>query len=75
MPLTWTDTLDDLDWHDLEALYREAPLGHKPAAMLRTAFGHSAVRCFAHKDGRLVAAGRALADPATAIARGQLVDD
>lgn len=32
MPLTWTDTLDDIDWHDLEALYREAPLGHKPAA-------------------------------------------
>ena len=62
MSITWTDTLDGIDWQELSALYRAAPLGDKPPEWLRTAFGNSMFRCFAWQDGRLVAAGRALAD-------------
>ena len=65
MPMTWTDTPDAIDWDALETLYRLAPLGHKPAAHLRTVFTNSRFTCFAHDDqGVLVAAGRALADGA-----------
>lgn len=65
MPLTWTDTPDTIDWDALEALYRLAPLGHKPAAHLRTVFTNSRFTCFAHDEqGVLVAEGRALADGA-----------
>jgi ribosomal protein S18 acetylase RimI-like enzyme len=59
--MQWKDTLD-VDWHELEALYRAAPLGNKEAAKLRTAFTNSMFRCFAYDGGKLVAAGRALAD-------------
>ena len=59
--LTWTDSLD-IDWHELQALYLAAPLGNKDPDRLRTAFGNSMFRCFAYDEGRLVGAGRALAD-------------
>lgn len=59
--LEWKDSLD-VDWHELEALYRAAPLGTKEAAKLRTAFTNSMFRCFVYDAGRLVGAGRALAD-------------
>lgn len=64
MPITWSDDIDELDWQALEHLYRVAPLGTKSAAHLQTVFGNSRFRCFAHDDGQLVAAGRALADGA-----------
>ncbi len=64
MPLTWTSSLDDIDWHELENLYRVAPLGNKSAEMLRTVFGNSRYRFFVRDEGRLVAAGRALSDGA-----------
>ena len=64
MPITWSDDIDTLDWQALEHLYRVAPLGLKSAAHLQTVFGNSRFRCFAHDDGQLVAAGRALADGA-----------
>ncbi|MFO1500760.1 MAG: GNAT family N-acetyltransferase [Verrucomicrobiota bacterium] len=64
MPLTWTDSLADVDWEELSTLYRLAPLGHKPAAVLQTAFSNSLFRCFVFDQGRLVGAGRALADGA-----------
>lgn len=61
--LTWSDSLQDLDWDELSALYRVAPLGDKKPAALKTAFGHSMFRCFVRDaQGRLVGAGRALAD-------------
>ena len=60
--MIWSDSLDNLDWDELSALYRAAPLGDKPPAWLRTAFGNSMFRCFAFDNGRLVAAGRVLAD-------------
>lgn len=62
--ITWSDSLDNIDWNELETLYRKAPLGDKTAAILQTVFTNSRYRCFASEDGRLVAAGRALADGA-----------
>ena len=62
MALEWNDSLDTMDWESLSTLYRVAPLGDKPAARLKTAFSNSLYRCFVYDDGRLVGAGRALAD-------------
>jgi GNAT superfamily N-acetyltransferase len=60
--LSWSDSSDALDWHELEALYHAAPLGQKNAANLRTAFGNSRFMCFAREHGTLVGVGRVLAD-------------
>ena len=62
MPLHWTSAIDELDWEELSALYRAAPLGDKSPQGLKTAFAHSMFRFLAYEDGRLVGAGRALAD-------------
>lgn len=60
----WSDTTHGVDWTELEALYRLAPLGNKSAADLETVFENSRYRWFVRQDGRLIAAGRALADGA-----------
>jgi ribosomal protein S18 acetylase RimI-like enzyme len=60
--LLWSDTTDELDWNELSALYLAAPLGNKSAEWLKTAFGNSCYTLFVREDGRLVGAGRALAD-------------
>ncbi len=62
MALEWSDAIEDVDWEELAALYRAAPLGNKEAQGLRTVFGNSRYRCFVRDQGRLVGAGRALAD-------------
>lgn len=62
MSLTWTYTIDSLDFDELSALYRAAPLGDKQPEDLRTVFSNSMFKCFVHDKGRLVGAGRALAD-------------
>ena len=62
MSLAWTESTEGLDWGELEALYRAAPLGNKNAVGLKTAFGNSMHKCFVREGGRLVGAGRALAD-------------
>jgi ribosomal protein S18 acetylase RimI-like enzyme len=62
MPISWTDNLAEIDWSELSALYRAAPLGDKPPADLKLVFGNSMFRVFAFDAGRLVGAGRALAD-------------
>lgn len=65
MPLTWTDDSRRIDWNELADLYRAAPLGDKSPETLRTVFGNSRYQFFVHDEaGRLVAAGRALADGA-----------
>lgn len=64
MTVTWSDSLAAVDWGELEALYRAAPLGNKSAAGLRTVFTNSRYRVFAFEEGRVVGAGRALADGA-----------
>lgn len=60
--LEWRDTLDDIDWDELAALYRAAPLGDKKAAELATVFTASMFKCFVYDAGHLVGAGRVLAD-------------
>jgi ribosomal protein S18 acetylase RimI-like enzyme len=62
MSITWTDRLDAIDWDELSALYRAAPLGDKPPADLKLVFGNSMFRAFAFDAGRLIGAGRVLAD-------------
>jgi predicted N-acetyltransferase YhbS len=62
MTIVWSDDWADVDWHELEALYRAAPLGNKNAADLEVVFGNSMFSCFARDNGRLVGAGRVLAD-------------
>jgi ribosomal protein S18 acetylase RimI-like enzyme len=60
--LEWTDVLETVNWEELSALYRVAPLGNKSPANLKTAFSNSMFRCFVYEAGRLVGVGRALAD-------------
>jgi len=62
MSFTFTDDLARIDWEELSALYRAAPLGDKPAAGLKLVFANSLFRVFAFDGDRLVGAGRALAD-------------
>jgi ribosomal protein S18 acetylase RimI-like enzyme len=62
MNLTWTHSLEAVDWDELSALYRAAPLGDKKPADLKTVFSNSRFRCLVYEDGKLVGAGRALAD-------------
>jgi ribosomal protein S18 acetylase RimI-like enzyme len=62
MSLIWSDAIDNVDWNELTALYRAAPLGNKNPSGLKTAFSNSLFRCFAYEDGKLVCVGRALAD-------------
>ena len=66
MAVSWSESITTVDWAELEALYRLAPLGNKNARDLETVFTNSRYRCFVYEDGRLVAAGRALADGADA---------
>ena len=60
--LTWSSTLQDVDWAAMETLYRLAPLGNKSAEHLRTVFGNSRYTWVVREAGAIVAAGRALAD-------------
>nr|WP_218628211.1 MULTISPECIES: GNAT family N-acetyltransferase [unclassified Variovorax] len=62
--MVWSHSIDDIDWDELSALYRAAPLGDKRPDWLQGVFTHSMFRCFVRDDGRLVGAGRALADGA-----------
>ena len=60
--ITWSDNRVGIDWHELAALYRAAPLGDKNAADLEVVFSNSMFCCFARDADRLVGAGRVLAD-------------
>jgi ribosomal protein S18 acetylase RimI-like enzyme len=53
---------DSLNWEELSALYRAAPLGNKNPVHLRKVFANSMFMCFVYDGSTLVAAGRALAD-------------
>lgn len=64
MAIEWRYGSEGIDWEELSALYRAAPLGDKPPALLQTVFGNSLFKCFVFDGGRLVGAGRALADGA-----------
>ena len=62
MVLEWIFSSETLDWDELSALYLAAPLGQKDPADLQVAFTNSMFKCFVYDAGRLIAAGRALAD-------------
>jgi ribosomal protein S18 acetylase RimI-like enzyme len=62
MTIQWTDSIDDIDWAELSELYRLAPLGNKSPEWLRTAFSNSMFKCLGYDAGKIVAAGRAVAD-------------
>ena len=60
----WKNSAEGVDWEQLSALYRAAPLGDKSAAHLQKVFANSMFKLFVYEDTELVAAGRALADGA-----------
>lgn len=62
--MEWKHTTEGVDWDELSALYRAAPLGDKKPRSLQTVFSNSMFKCFVYEGGRLVGAGRALADGA-----------
>ena len=62
MALEWIDALDSIDWEELSNLYDVAPLGHKTPVDLAIAFSNSRFKCFVYDAGKLIGAGRALAD-------------
>ncbi|PWF43698.1 GNAT family N-acetyltransferase [Massilia glaciei] len=62
MAFIWFDTIDAVDWRELSDLYRLAPLGEKSPANLETTFNNSMFKCLVYDDGKLVGAGRVLAD-------------
>ncbi|UZR30313.1 GNAT family N-acetyltransferase [Methylococcus mesophilus] len=64
MKLEWKESLDGVDWNELAALYRAAPLGEKSPSDLEKVFSNSLYRLFVYDDGRIVGVGRALADGA-----------
>ena len=65
MTLEWSDSQDTINWHELQNLYRLAPLGDKSVELLQTVFTNSRFKCFVRDEaGRLVAAGRVLSDGA-----------
>lgn len=58
----WLLESDGIDWQELSVLYRIAPLGNKSAEHLHLVFDNSRFKCFVLDGGKLVGAGRALAD-------------
>ena len=62
MAYEWKYSDEAVDWNELSHLYRIAPLGEKSPSALQVSFTNSMFKCFVYVSGRLVAAGRALAD-------------
>lgn len=62
MTLEWRDSLEGLDWDELSRLYQAAPLGNKQPDGLKLVFGNSMFKSLVFDAGRLVGAGRAMAD-------------
>ncbi|HEX7863318.1 MAG TPA: GNAT family N-acetyltransferase [Variovorax sp.] len=62
MALDWRHSIETLDWDELSRLYAIAPLGDKKPDALRVVFSNSMFKCLVYEGGRLVGAGRAVAD-------------
>ncbi|HUL56270.1 MAG TPA: GNAT family N-acetyltransferase [Usitatibacter sp.] len=62
MTISWSHSIEGIDWREMETLYRLAPLGNKSAALLETVYGNSRYCCIVRDADRIVGAGRALAD-------------
>ena len=59
---SWLNDQSTIDWDELSALYRIAPLGDKPANNLKIVFSNSKFKCFVMDNNKLIGVGRALAD-------------
>ena len=64
MAFEWKYATDGMNWDELSALYRLAPLGDKNVAHLQKVFASSMFKCFVYENAKLVGVGRALADGA-----------
>ena len=62
MEYDWIYSDENMDWDELSHLYLIAPLGQKSPADLKVSFSNSMFKCFVYDSGKLIAAGRALAD-------------
>ena len=62
MTLEWSHSVEGMNWEELSDLFLAAPLGYKKPSDLKVAFSNSMFTCFAFDAGRLVGAGRVLAD-------------
>ena len=62
MDLTWHFDQTKIDWDELSALYKIAPLGIKLPGDLEIVFSNSKFKCFVYDGNSLIGAGRALAD-------------
>lgn len=60
--MQWAFDDERIDWQELSELYRIAPLGNKSAEHLKHVYASSMFKCFVFDGGRLVGAGRAVAD-------------
>jgi ribosomal protein S18 acetylase RimI-like enzyme len=64
MPITWSNTIEGVNWNELAELFSAAPLGKRNPADLKITFSNSMFVCFALETDRLVGVGRVLADGA-----------
>lgn len=62
MEYDWLYSAENVDWDELSHLYLIAPLGQKSPPDLKVSFSNSMFKCFVYDSGKLIAAGRALAD-------------
>jgi predicted N-acetyltransferase YhbS len=62
MAFHWSEANDTIDWDEMSELYRIAPLGNKSGEWLKKAYSNSMFTCIAFDGGKVVAAGRAVAD-------------
>ena len=60
--MQWIFGQESVDWDELSELYRVAPLGDKRPQDLEIVFSNSRYKCFVYDEGKLIGAGRALAD-------------
>jgi ribosomal protein S18 acetylase RimI-like enzyme len=60
--MQWVFEQSAIRWSELAELYRIAPLGNKEPHDLRVAFTNSRYKVFLFDGGKLIGAGRALAD-------------
>jgi ribosomal protein S18 acetylase RimI-like enzyme len=60
--MNWVFDQESIDWDELSNLYKIAPLGDKKPEDLKIAFSNSMYKLFVFDAGKLIGAGRALAD-------------
>jgi ribosomal protein S18 acetylase RimI-like enzyme len=60
--MQWQTSTDNADWQELSRVYQAAGMGPKSPTDLATAFGNSRFCVLVMDDGKLVGAGRVLAD-------------